>query len=182
MPIRRAEALELAEVLGSLLGSVVSAQAQSARATVAFIEDVGFETAETGDRLRTVTIRYRKKDETGTPADFEVEVPLLALVNVPALVVKQAKLTFSYDVVTAARTEPPETDAGPLAGTLPVARLTGFVRRAPGAETGATERQTTAIDLDVTLEQQTLPAGVERLFDLAELGITEAAVPTDGPT
>lgn len=182
MPIRRLEALELADVLGSLLASVIAAQAEAARATVAFVEDVGFETTNTGDRLRTVSLRYRKKDETGEPAEFEVEVPLLALVNVPALAVKQAKLAFAYDVVTAGREEPPTAPTGPLKGRLPAAKLTGFVRRMSTAGgDAAQQRQTTSIDLDVTLEQQVLPVGVERLFDLAELGITEGKIEGGNP-
>lgn len=176
MPLRRVEALELAELLGSLLGSVVSAQAQAAQATVAFVEDVGFEAQAGGpSQLRTVTLRFRKKDETGEPADFEVEVPLLAMVNVPALAVKQAKLAFSYDVVTAQRGD--GDGAGPLGPKLQLATLTGFVRRRPAPGSEPPERRTTAIDLDVTLEQQAIPVGVERLFDLAELGITETAAP-----
>src|SRR5215210_2435139 len=114
MPIRRLKALELADLLGSLLGSVILAQADAARATVAFVEEVEFETSLAGERLRTVSVRYRKKDEAGDPADFEVEVPLLAMVNVPSLVVKQAKLTFAYDVVTAGREEAQPAPAGPL--------------------------------------------------------------------
>jgi Protein of unknown function (DUF2589) len=181
VPIRRLEALELADVLGSLLASVIAAQAEAARATVAFVEDVGFETTSTGDRLRTVSLRYRKKDETGAPAEFEVEVPLLALVNVPALAVKQAKLAFAYDVVTAGREEPSQPPTGPLKGRLPAAKLTGFVRRMSTAGDTAQQRQTTSIDLDVTLEQQVLPVGVERLFDLAELGITEGKIEGGNP-
>src|SRR6266540_3521103 len=99
MTVAAVEALELSQLLGSLLASVVEAQAASARATVDFVESVGFEPGTDGERMRTVRLRYRKKDENSIPADFEVEVPLLALVNVPSLAVKQARLTFSYQVV-----------------------------------------------------------------------------------
>jgi hypothetical protein len=108
-------------------------------------------------------------------------VPLLALVNIPSLAVKEAKLTFSYDVVTATESAGTggaggATGAGRLGIKLPVARITGFVRRPP-ASAPESERRTTAVDLEVTLAQQEMPIGIERLFDLAELGITER--PTD---
>ena len=183
MGVKRMEALELAEVLGSLLGSVVEAQAQAARATWAFVDEVGFETTEDGARMRTVRLRYRKQDENGEPAEFEVEVPLLAMVNIPALAVKEAKLSFSYDVVATESGKQGATAEGAGAGTVSGklakvtgARMRGYVRRTPagGTEDGKTPtRSTTAIDLDVTLAQQEMPIGVERLFDLAELGITE---------
>jgi hypothetical protein len=189
MPITSVEALELSQLLGALLASVVDAQAQAARATVDFVEDIGFETTTEGERLRNVKLRYFKKDENDQRAEFEVEVPLLALVNVPSLAVKQAKLTFSYDVVTASETGgtgggTPGGGApggGAISGLkLPVATIKGFIRRPP-ATAPETERRTTAVDLEVTLEQQEMPIGIERLFDLAELGISERPAPaTDG--
>jgi hypothetical protein len=205
MPIRRVEALQLGELLGSLLASVVEAQQQAARATVEFIGEVGFETTTDGERMRTVTLRYTKKDENGQPAEFEVGVPLLAMVNVPSLMVKEAKLSFSYDVVTSesqeAQARPSGSGASPRAGasssaglprmsltervrsvsTLQPARITGYIRRRP-QDAAVAERRTTAIDVDVTLEQQPMPVGVERLFDLAELGITERPADEGGST
>jgi len=173
MTVAAVEALELSQLLGSLLASVVEAQAASARATVDFVESVGFEPGTDGERMRTVRLRYRKKDENSIPADFEVEVPLLALVNVPSLAVKQARLTFSYQVVRATAVEAqPAPAALPLATRLAPATLTGFLRPPP-SPTPAPSRSTTSVDLDVTLEQQELPIGVERLFDLAELGMLE---------
>jgi Protein of unknown function (DUF2589) len=191
MPVTSVEALELSQLLGALLGSVVDAQAASARATVDFIEDVGFEVSGTERRMRTVTMRYTKKDENGEFADFEVEVPLLALVNVPSLAVKHAVLTFGYDIVTATSGTPPPPPSGggaatPVIGKIVPATLTGFVRPqtiAPvggaGTTTTTPARRTTAVDLQVTLEQQEIPIGIERLFDLAELGIAERPAPTN---
>jgi hypothetical protein len=178
MPVASVEALQLSQLLGSLLASVVDAQAQAARATVDFVEDIGFEQTPAGDRLRNVKLRYFKKDENGQQAEFEVQVPLLALVNVPSLAVRQAKLTFSYDVVTATETSGAQGPS-PVGLKLPVVTMTGFIRRPP-ATTPESERRTAAIDLEVTLEQQEMPIGIERLFDLAELGISEH--PADGGT
>jgi hypothetical protein len=182
MAISSVQAMELSQVLGALLASVVDAQAQSARATVEFVESIGFESTNNGERMRTVKLRYTKKDETDTPAEFEVEVPLLALVNVPSLAVKQATLNFSYDVVTASTTAAPvEGEPKPILPGLKSAILKGFVRR-PTATGQDAERRTTSIDLVVMLEQQDMPIGVERLFDLAELGITERPTEAEEPS
>jgi hypothetical protein len=164
--IRRVDALQLSELLGSLMASVVDAQARAARTTVDFIESVGFETAEDGrDRLRTVSVQYQKLDENGDDASFIVNVPLLALVNVPHLAVDTASFSLAYDVVSAVAAEDP---------VRPV-KLAGVIRQKAGTASSAA-RQTTSVDVDVTLKQSALPIGVERLFDLAELGITEAKV------
>ena len=176
MTITSVEPLELSQLLGSLLSSIVQAQAQSARATVEFVEEVGLEAGEGTSRMRTVTLRYSKKDENGKPAEFEVEVPLLALVNVPSLAVSDAKLEFSYDVVSAvADTSSPAPT--PLPGRKTVmAKLTGLIRRPPAQQAGPSQpgpQQTTSLDVVVNLKQQEIPVGVSRLFDLAELGISE---------
>ena len=185
MTIRRVEALQISEFLGSLLASVVDAQAESARATVDFIDDVGFEDTPEGDKLRTVSIRYRKRDENDELKDFEVTVPLLALVNVPSLAVSEAKLAFSYDVVSAEAKQPTSTESSPttLTGSrrLNPAIIKGIAKKKTTAFGRADTKTTSAIDLDVTLEQQEVPIGIERLFDLAELGITEDPVTEDTP-
>jgi Protein of unknown function (DUF2589) len=180
VPLRQLEALELGELLGSLLTAVVQAQEQAVRATVAFVDEVGFEPITGGgERMRTVKLRYTKKDENNVPAEFEAEVPLLALVNVPSLAVKEAKLSLSYDVMTTESTttdgaaEGPATLGGRVKETgIQPARLTGLPRKRT-AETNGVERSTTSIDVEITLEQQAIAIGLERLFDLAELGITE---------
>ncbi|MFE6922901.1 DUF2589 domain-containing protein [Nocardia sp. NPDC057663] len=162
MAIRRVEPLQLGDLLGSLMGAVVDAQAQAARASIAFVEDVGL-VSESGnpERLRTVSLRFRKRDENGELADFEVEVPLLAMVNVPSLTVREATLSMAYDVVTVTAAD----DATKRS------ILTGLIRK----KTTVSERKTAtmSVDVDVTIAQGATPIGIERLFDLAELGITE---------
>lgn len=188
MPLRQLEALELGELLGSLLSSVVSAQEQATRATVAFVDEVGFEPITGGgERMRTVKLRYTKKDENNEPAEFEAEVPLLALVNVPSLAVKEAKLSLAYDIVTSesVATNGEGTGQGALGeriraiGETRPAKLTGFPRRRTAPVEGS-ERTTTSVDVEITLEQQALAIGLERLFDLAELGITDRPADGDG--
>ena len=195
MAIKRVEALALGELLGSLMGSVVEAQARAARTTLDFIEEVGFEKNEEGDDvMRSARLRFTKKDENDEIAEFEVEVPLLSLVNVPSLAVREANLAFSYDVVSASSQASPAARAAtgssssdsPVLNAAAISRtflsdtklkpavITGIVRPKPG--TSPADRRTTAIDLDVTLAQQEVPIGLERLFDLAELGITERPV------
>lgn len=166
--VRQIEPAQLGEILGSLLASIVGAQAQAASATVDFVTDVGLEPQ--GDALRMAKMRYRKLDENNQEAEFEVQIPLLALLSVPSLAIKTATLDFSYDVLT---TTAPEPDPQPVPGTgrpLPakVATLKGLVRKP-----AANERTATAIDVSVTLEQQTLPVGLERMLDLAELSMSE---------
>ncbi|MGV9612196.1 DUF2589 domain-containing protein [Nocardia xishanensis] len=165
MAIRRVEPLQLGDLLGSLMGSAVDAQAHAARTTIAFVREVGL-VSDAGDPglLRTVTVRYRKRDENDELAEFEVELPLLAMVNVPALAVKEATFSMAYDVVTV-RSASDETNRS---------ILTGLIRK----KTAVADRKTASmsVDVDVTIAQADAPVGIERLIDLAEVAISERPV------
>lgn len=193
MTIKSIEPLELSQILGSLMGAIISAQAQSARATVEFMEDVGFLREDGVDKFRTAKIRYSKKDEDGEHSEFEVEVPLLSMVNIPSIAVENANLSFSYDVVTAVQSDDVPGSGGSggsstTATSISSARLgllsqklskpvkmTGLVKQ-KSSSGDIHQRSSTAIDVNITLRQQPLPAGIDRLFDLAELGITELQI------
>jgi hypothetical protein len=172
--IANVEPLQLGQILGSLLAAVVDAEKHAARASVDFMGEVGFLRDEaTGvDRLRMVTFRYRKRDETGQPAEFEAEIPLLAMVSVPTLGVRKATIAFGYDVVTA-ESVTQEDQPTPISGQVRPALLEGYVRRKSQLDT----RSQTSIDVDVTIERGDLPIGIERAFELAELSIATSTRP-----
>jgi hypothetical protein len=101
-------------------------------------------------------------------------MPLLAMVSIPTLAVKNATIAFSYDVLeTVSTTEQPTTGTGAGAALIDLgarpAVLRGIVRRSSTAES----RETTSIDVNVTIEKEPLPLGLERMLDLAELSMTE---------
>lgn len=177
--IRDIAAVELGDFIGSLLRSVIDAQQQSSRASVEFIEAVGWETvAEDGPavtRLRTVKLRFRKKDQNGNVAEFEADVPLLTLVNAPSLGVSEATLKFNYEVLATRKSLPEERTLGQKIAKAPL-QLKGVVRSRRGDE--ETEaRSSLGLDLQIVVKQQPAPIGIERLFDLAELGISQRPAP-----
>ena len=191
--------LALAEVLGSLIASVIDAQAQAARATVEFIEEVGLKDAagENGPRdLRTVRFRYSKLDENQVMQPFVVEVPLLGLVDIPMISVSKATFSFTYDVTSTAPTKP-STPAAPAGGVVaPSAAQPSIasvalakiaqpalikgrftrVQPPPGTGTGtAPPQERGGLRVTVELEKAPVPVGVERVLDILELAATESA-------
>ena len=180
MAVRQLDVLDFGELLGALLRSIVSAQEQSARATVDFIEAVGLTSDGAGgpSALRTVALRFRKRDENGNVSDFEVEVPLLTLVNPPALSVSEATLSFGYELLGTERSADPPAPAG---GGLPTVdrpvKLRGVVRSTPLPGGPSEQRTSFTVNVNVVVRQEPAPIGVQRLFNLAELGIHEQAVP-----
>ena len=188
MPIRDVSALGLGELLGSLLSAVVEGQTAATASSLDFVERVGLSEDPANPGFRTVPIRYTKLDENQQPAEFVLEVPMLALVNIPTLTVKEAKIAFAYDVVTvtteseepapepAPATEPTLSWAGMVQPVRPVS-LVGYVPRRSSRSSNSTE--TTGIDVEVTVQSQSLPLGLERLLELTELAQSR---PVEEPT
>lgn len=175
MPVTDVSALALGELIGSLLTAIVEGQTAATGSALDFVEQIGLSGDPDHPGFKTVTIRYTKLDENQEPAEFELELPVLALVNVPTLTVKQAKISFSYDVVTTTR-ETSDSD-GPVESAKPAlmgivqpvrpVSLVGYVPRRTTSSRESNER--TGIDVEVTVESQSLPLGLERLLELTEL-------------
>lgn len=173
--------LSLAEILGATMSSVIDAQAQSARATVEFIKEVGVLEATSPsaeERLRTLTFHYRKLDENQEEADFQVDIPLLGLVDIPMISVKKATFAFTYEVSTTK----PSVKASSSQPALAVAEhnyltpivspavISGRVGKASSPEKG-TEKA--SLDIKIELEKSTLPVGLERILDILEVAASE---------
>ena len=182
------------EILGGLMGAVIDAQAQSARATIDFIEEVGtLEGSVDSDvvhELRNISFNYIKNDENGLPAKYTLELPLLSLVEIPAINVKTAKFSFFYDVTDTKDTEieekatiaaPTDTEKGvdlkamrKRLGVKKPIRIVGRVNK----ETNTTSHieKNAGIKVDVEFEKSSLPVGLDRILDMLELSATETPV------
>jgi len=182
------------EILGGLMGAVIDAQAQAARATIDFIEDVGtIEGSVDSDvihELRNISFNYIKNDENGLPAKYSLELPLLSLVEIPAINIHTAKFSFYYDVTTTEDTEIEEkgTNVSPTSSgngvKLTAMRKWPRVKR-PIKVIGRVSKETNTtshieknagIKVDVEFEKSSLPVGLDRVLDMLELAATETPV------
>lgn len=168
--------LTLSEILGSAIASVIDAQAQSARASMEFIQEVGFLTpapAHGEEKLRMLQFRYRKLDENQQPAEFSVEVPLLGIVDIPMVSVKTATFQFAYEIT---QSEPGEKETvNPLPGKGYLTRLAvpakmqGRVARSPASSV----QEKGNMQVKVELEKSAMPVGLEKILDILELAAAE---------
>lgn len=92
----------LGDLLGSPLVGIVQGQAQAAQATTEFIEKIGFNGTYSAEgelgNLRMISFLYNKTNAQGEQETQRVEVPLLSLVNVPYIEVKDADLEYAIKV------------------------------------------------------------------------------------
>jgi hypothetical protein len=95
--------LPMQDLIGSPLKAACDAQVLLARSTYEFIRDVGFD----GDKTRHADFSFNRYVVTGKDAmgndimdqqKVALEVPVLAIVNVPSLMVDQVDITFDMEV------------------------------------------------------------------------------------
>ncbi len=188
MAIVSSDPLSLGQTLGTLLTAVIDAQAQAARATVEFIEEVGIvdDNSEAGSSrdLRHVEFKYKKLDENFESNEFVLELPLLSMVDIPLLAVKTATFKFNYQITKT--TKPSDSDSTPKASSSntlaakPTSRLTLYKAR-PALLEGAIRKKSFAteteekggLDITVEVEKAALPVGLDRILEILELAATE---------
>ena len=97
--------LPMADLIGGPLQAACDAQVSLANATADFIRQVGFN--EDGSQVKMVSFSFTRPGEnavtSSTGTDYgqervEMNVPLLTLVNTPALSIKRVNITFDMEV------------------------------------------------------------------------------------
>jgi len=186
-----AKPLSLAEAMGSMLASIVEAQAQAARATIEFIGD--FTTgSETRRELINVRFRYTKLDENREPREFVLELPLLGMVNIPQVSISKATLSFSYNITKTDRSPDSQRSVENARSGLGLAKqpyiaspatIVGtFVKKPATIASSAIDveqKQQGSLDVKIELDRTPLTLGLDRILDVLELSGSGAAATPD---
>lgn len=176
-------ALLVEELLGSTLSSVVKAQGLIATQLADFIERVGFEPAaddESPMRARTFSFEFNRaevgEDDQVVSRRVTATLPLLSIVNLPALTIETADIDMDLRLVA---TDPAPDVPRPLMSTerRPI-RLWAIPGRSvptppPGQPAGSRTTTTGALKVRVTLRRMDMPLGLERLERLLADGYVE---------
>jgi hypothetical protein len=199
----------LAELMGAPMAAIVQAEAMAAAATAQFIREVGFvaDTGNTADdalgALRMVTFSYAKMDIDGSERRYTIEMPLLAIVPIPAIQVKQAELDFTLQITgtessggaggTITKSKSAELLASDkyqisrsmlenITSPLKLRAIFGQkpVLTAP-TDTG-NNKASFNMAVKITLEQSDVPAGLQHLFQIMEKSMLEKEAPDTNKT
>ncbi|MCY3707103.1 MAG: DUF2589 domain-containing protein [Gammaproteobacteria bacterium] len=90
----------LYQLIGAPLMAMVQGQAQAAQATAEFIDRIGFLPSEddAARRLRMIAFHYTRPGPDGEPRRWRLDVPLLSLVPIPAIQIREADIEFAVRV------------------------------------------------------------------------------------
>ncbi len=193
----RNSALSIYQLLGAPLKAMIDAETQAALATAEFIERIGFD--RSGDetprddpahfgKLRMVTFLHEKKGANGDIRQFKIEVPLLSLIPIPALQIKDAEIDFSILIIdevkvnenTTSNTNPGETSSEQ--GIPPPFTLKNLggegIREMKGTFGSSSSENSKRNSLEaqmrvkMRLEQADIPAGLGKLFHIMEQNVS----------
>jgi hypothetical protein len=192
-------ALSFYQLIGAPLYALIEAESYAADATAQFIERVGFEPASTEDasdkkredlgKLRTISFRQEKRDASGAASSYKVEVPLLSVLPIPALQIREAELEFFVKIVdmltegqVGNQTQKGEGEKNKmgepgaqekLVRTPPRIDLKTMLGRGqPGAPVASKSAFDMQVRVKIKVEQADVPAGMARLFNLMEQSIS----------
>lgn len=167
--------LPLLQLIGSPIVALIKAEAMAARASAEFIESVGFvkqlEDLEknTYGRLRTVTFSYTKQDVNGGEVREEIELPLLSLLPIPLLQIKDAQLSFNLKVVeTITEGFTQRASVSGFDSRLTEAPVSLMAVYKPVSNTADSTKSEADMKVSVNLAQSDIPAGLQRLFQIMD--------------
>ena len=187
--ISEMHSLPFYQIVGASLLALVQGQAQAAQATAEFIERVGFvgagetpngEADEVGNhlgQLRMAKFSYQKRADDGTAQTSEVEIPILSMIPIPGIQIKEADLEFFVkitDIQKEAAQTAVHSENGNNEEWLAPSRVE--FRAAMGRMESAASTTEHRIDfqmkVSMKVEQAEIPTGLAHLFRVMDQAIT----------
>ncbi len=172
--ISEAKSLPFHQLIGAPLIALIQGQTQAAQATAEFIERIGMRQTEGGSSvLRTLSFGYSKPDETGEMRNYKLQIPLLALVPIPALQIKDSQIDFAVkinDMQMSSVQTPLSTDDDDPGGWLAKDQLQF---RTSFAESSSQTNSNVQMNMKISIEQAQTPVGVSELLRLFERAVTD---------
>ncbi|MGL5007995.1 MAG: DUF2589 domain-containing protein [Plesiomonas sp.] len=182
--------LPMESLIGTPLKAACDAQVMLAQSTVNFIRDVGFE----GNKTRTADFSYSRHIVTGKDGlgndiigkeDVGLEVPVLAIVNIPSLMVDDVDITFDMEVKSAESSKETQDTKGDFSAKAKLgwgpfsitASVSGSV--ATHKENTRSSDNSAKYHVRVHASQAGTPEGLSRVLDIIQDSVAPKSV--NGP-
>lgn len=181
--------LDMAALIGGPLQAACDAQTMLARSTLNFIEEVGLEAPDANGvrKVRTANFSFdRAADQTGdgktASEKVEMNVPLLAIVNVPALSIDVVDVTFDMEVKSSTSSESSsdkngelEANAGLKIGPFSMnVKIKGSI--ACHEKNTRSSNNSAKYHVQVHASQQKTPEGLMRMLDIISSAVAPSSV------
>lgn len=184
--------LPMEDLIGGPLKAACDSQIKLANATADFIKSIGFIPDKDGSMgpARTAKFQYTKmiqnRDGSVTPYKAELNVPMLAIVKVPALSIKKVDITFDMEVKSSFS----ERNVDDKSGSLKASAKIGFgpfsANVSISGSISSHKENTRASDnsakyhVQALAEDDGMPEGLSRVIDILQQGIEPILLTEEG--
>jgi hypothetical protein len=165
--------IDFRKMIGGPLQAAVDAQVASSLATVNFINNVGFETAEDGKKtLVMVDFSHTRKDVDAegneVNKDIAIRVPLLAMLPIPSLRIEHVIIDFKVKLNSVESSKVSDklgvsVSAGGGFGPVNFKVSASYERQ---TSTGVEVKKEYALTVNVKAVQDEIPAGLEKILNM----------------
>ncbi|MGD1879783.1 MAG: DUF2589 domain-containing protein [Kiloniellaceae bacterium] len=184
LPEPQSGVLSLAQLIGAPIHALVDAEAQSAMATARFIRAVGFtgpQAGRAGDAgggmgdlgaLQMARFTRKRRNTDGSEEDVEVQIPLLSMLPIPALQIKDAQLDYTVKIVQTEALPQRQAEVNRLIAPQdsgPLREPPATLRAAFARESRPGDRRSVdmLVKMKLRIEQADMPGGLAQLLALA---------------
>ncbi|MBD3618640.1 MAG: DUF2589 domain-containing protein [Chromatiales bacterium] len=188
-PAPQGSVLSLSQLIGAPINALVEAEAQAAMATARFIRMVGF--TGNGDdmnalgELQMARFNRRRRTKDGKIEDVEVQIPLLSMLPIPALQIRDAELDYTVRILQTEAIQPADGAQESLTRRTPEGEPIARLRASFAREPRPGDRRSTdmLVKMKLRIEQADMPNGLAQLLALAsESSQQEALLPAPQDT
>jgi hypothetical protein len=184
--------LPMESLIGGPLSAAATANAQLAMTNAKFITDIGFKKDENGNPTdaNMVDFQFEKQivgdDGSVTPTAVKVKVPMLAIVPLPALKVKDVSINFTMQVNSSTEdTSQTESEAGfegSASVNMGIYRASVKVHGKTASKSSHTRKSDNSAKYDVTVQatDDGIPEGLARVLDMMHDAIEPQAATSGG--
>ncbi len=174
------QVMELKDLISGPLVATIDADSISSRRYLNYLFELAFESydKETGKvgELRTLEFKYKAQDAGGARYQ-SIKIPILTLVPLPLLQVKEANFDFDIQIIDAVSTDKqgsfslknkaePDSEDHPSGEGVKL-RVAMAERKAEGNVKSSSKQSLTAnMKVNVKMEQSDMPAGLLKLLHL----------------
>lgn len=179
--------------MSSLIGGPLQAACESnlylAKTTAEFIDSVGFNTDDKGNKtIRTAQFAYNVLDDKGAEKKVDIDVPLLAIVQIPSLKVDLVDITFDMEVKTSSSSKESSDKKGEFSGKGKVGYGPFSLSVSVSGSVSSHKENTRSTDksakyhVQVKATDSGMPEGLARVLDIMNQAIVPKALPEKADT
>jgi hypothetical protein len=186
------QGLPMADLIGAPLTAACDSQLKLASATATFIETIGFESPDADGNLKPRTAKFQfnrpvnKDDGNGNTQIVnelvELEVPMLAIVNIPNLAIQKVDINFEMEVKSSFSQVEKSASEGKFAAEAKVGWGVFSAKVSVQGSVSSSKENTRKSDnsakysVSVLAEDKGMPEGLARVLDIMQSAVAPTSV------